>query len=157
MSAIWNYDWTGKSLLITQRRVKIDEQLSEVLDDRLGLRHILTRAHDTNTGERLMLTIQYELNPDEFDFENPEEIKEMAKLHWLHGVDTVDIVGSLGHGPKYHAHTRQTQGCGMPYRGGRIYFIIMGDVPGEDVDELLDELSVTQLASIRKQLAFILE
>lgn len=81
MSAIWNYDWTGKSLLITQRRVKIDEQLSEVLDDQLGLRHVLTRAHDTNTGERLILTIQYELNPDEFDFEDPEEIKEMAKLH----------------------------------------------------------------------------
>lgn len=81
MFAIWNYDWTGKSLLITQRRVKIDEQLSEVLDDQLGLRHVLTRAHDTNTGERLMLTIQYDLNPDEFDFEDPEEIKEMAKLH----------------------------------------------------------------------------
>ena len=112
MSAIWNYDWTGKSLLITQRRVKIDEQLSEVLDDRLGLRHVLTRAHDTNTGECLILTIQYELNPDEFEFEDPEEIKEMAKLHWLHEVDTVDIVGSLGHKPKYHAHTRQTQGRG---------------------------------------------
>lgn len=47
MPAICNFDWTGAPLTIMERKVKIDEQLTEVFDDRLGLRHVLTRAHHT--------------------------------------------------------------------------------------------------------------
>lgn len=52
-----SYDLTGIPFLIKKRPVKVDEQLSEILDDRLGLRHVLTRVRNIATGERLLLKI----------------------------------------------------------------------------------------------------
>lgn len=34
--------------------MKVDEQLMEVFDERMGLQHVLTRARNTETGESLL-------------------------------------------------------------------------------------------------------
>lgn len=79
MPAIWDFDWTGVSLVIMDKRVKIEEQPTEVFDERMGLQLVLTHAHNIETGEHLFSKIRYELDPDPLGFENPEKVKEIAK------------------------------------------------------------------------------
>lgn len=45
----------------------------------------------------------------------------------------------------------------MPFPGGSVWFLVLSTVPGDSVDEVCDELSDNQLASIKKQLASIFE
>lgn len=97
MPAIWDFDWTGVSLVIMDKRVKIEEQPTEVFDERMGLQLVLTHAHNIETGEHLFSKIRYELDPDPLGFENPEKVKEIAKKkkHFLHEVSIAKLVSFL--------------------------------------------------------------
>ncbi|KAB8275388.1 hypothetical protein BDV30DRAFT_236755 [Aspergillus minisclerotigenes] len=154
---IWNFDCTDTVIEFDGKEYKIKEQLTEVLDDRMGQRHVLALAENTKTAEPHMVKIRYELNPKYFDFDNPEEEKGIAIDHFSCEVDAAERLGDAGYGPKYVAHWGQYQGLRWPFGGGAVFFLVMGTVPGEDVDEIRDELSDAQLASIRSQLTRILE
>ncbi|KNG79960.1 hypothetical protein ANOM_011651 [Aspergillus nomiae NRRL 13137] len=121
---IWDFDCTGSVMRFDDKELKLNEQLTEVLDDRMGQRHVLAFADDIKTEERYLVKIRYD---------------------------------DAGYGPKYVAHWGQFQGSGWPFYGGAVFFLVMGTVPGEDVDEIRDELSDRQLDNIRSQLARILE
>lgn len=56
---MWDLDWTGVSLTIRERQVEVDEQLMEVFDERMGLQHVMTWAHNTETGENHLLKIKH--------------------------------------------------------------------------------------------------
>ncbi|KAE8332993.1 hypothetical protein BDV39DRAFT_199342 [Aspergillus sergii] len=144
---IWNFDCTGTVIEFDGKEYKIKEQLTEVL----------ALAENTKTAVPHMVKIRYELNPKYFDFENPEEEREIAIDHFSCEVVAAEGLGDAGYGPKYVAHWGQFQGLRWPFDGGAVFFLVMGTVPGEDVDEIRDELSDAQLASIRSQLARILE
>lgn len=81
----------------------------------------------------------------------------MPQEHFLHEVNASKL--ELEHGPKYLDHFIQDQLPGMPLAGFPINFLIMGPVPGENVEDIGNELTFTcnQAASIKKQLAYILE
>ncbi|KAK6837261.1 hypothetical protein RU639_001358 [Aspergillus parasiticus] len=154
---IWNFDCTGTVIKFDDKEIRVKEQLTEVLDDRMGQRHVLALAENTKTAEPHMVKIRYELNPEYFDFENPEEEREIAIDHFSCEVVAAQRLSDVRYGPKYVAHWGQFQGTGWPCHGGAVFFLVMGTVPGEDVDEIRDELSDAQLDSIRSQLARILE
>ncbi|KAE8402541.1 hypothetical protein BDV37DRAFT_272842 [Aspergillus pseudonomiae] len=154
---IWDFDCTGSVMRFDDKELKLNEQLTEVLDDRMGQRHVLAFADDIKTEERYLVKIRYELNPKYFDFEDPEEEREIAIDHFSCEVDAAQRLSDAGYGPKYVAHWGQFQGSGWPFYGGAVFFLVMGTVPGEDVNEIRDELSDRQLDSIRSQLARILE
>lgn len=56
----WAYDWEGRELLIRGRKVKIETQLTEWVDDVLAQRHVLTLARNLDKGIPIMLNITYE-------------------------------------------------------------------------------------------------
>lgn len=154
---IWGFDCAGTVIKFDDKEIKVKEQLTETLDDIMGQQHVLALAENTKTAETHMVKIRYELNPKYFDFDDPEEEKEIAIDHFSCEVHAAERLGNAGYGPKYVTHWRQIQGTGWPLDGGTVFFLVMGTVPGEDVDKIRDELSDRQLDSIRSQLARILE
>ncbi|KNG86317.1 hypothetical protein ANOM_005216 [Aspergillus nomiae NRRL 13137] len=131
---MWDYSLEGRVFDIEGRKLQIEEQLTESL-----------------------LKIRYELNPKDFDFEDPREVKEIAEERYCHEVEAAILLGERGLGPKYRTHETQYQEEWMPFPGGYIDFFVMQLPPGENVNEIQDELTNRQLESIRTQLAYILE
>ncbi|KAE8359947.1 hypothetical protein BDV27DRAFT_162131 [Aspergillus caelatus] len=136
---IWDFDCAGTVITFDDKEVKVQEQLTEVLDDRMGQQHVLALAENTKTAESHM------------------EEKKIAIDLFSCEVHAAERFGNAGYGPKYVAHWGQVQGTGWPLDGGTVFFLFMSTVPGEDVDEIRDELSDRKLHSIRRQLARILE
>jgi hypothetical protein len=174
VAEIWSFDFTGRKRTIKGRDIEIEQQLTEVLDDRMGQRQVLTLARYLDTNEPIMLKIRYEyvqanqsyiallttmsrLNPRLFGIEDVEENREVTETHYLHEIDTLETVEKIGHGPQFIDYATQEQGPEMPYPPGLVDFYMTTRVPGEKVGAIFDQLSHAQLASIRKQLAFILE
>lgn len=60
-STIWSFDWADRVRIIYKRRVKIEEQLTEMLDHRFGQRQALALARYLDGDcEPIMLKIRYE-------------------------------------------------------------------------------------------------
>lgn len=97
------------------------------------------------------------MDPSLFDIEDVEENKEISSRHVLFEIDLIERLGNIGHGPKLLDHARYNQTENHPCPGGTIYVIAMERIPGENVEDIEEDLSKTQLLSIRKQLAYILE
>ena len=55
---IWSFDCTGTVIKYDGKEYKIKEQLTEVLDDRMGQRHVLALAENTKTAEPHMVKIR---------------------------------------------------------------------------------------------------
>jgi serine/threonine protein kinase len=96
------------------------------------------------------------LDPEEFDIDDEDEHEELVANHAGHEVDLANFLYEIGHGPKLLDYYGYLQRENDPYKGGAMYFIAMEYVPGEDVDEIRDELTQDELLSIRRQLAYIL-
>lgn len=69
----------------------------------------------------------------------------------------INLLHQIGHGPKHIRSSYCIQPAGLPYPGEKISFTIMERVPGEDVNDLIDQLSTEERGSIRTQLAKILQ
>ncbi|RHZ62615.1 hypothetical protein CDV55_104452 [Aspergillus turcosus] len=164
----WKFDLTGRVRTILGRPIRIEEQLSELDDERYSERQVLTLARYMDTDEPIMLKIRYELRTDSFWGLRPknygitgkeylETIRQRADDDYLEEIKLVEDVEEIGHGPAYLAHASQRAGEMFPYPDGAVNFIIMTRVPGENVARIFETLSYEQLESIRRQLAFILE
>ncbi|KAI9929432.1 hypothetical protein ASPWEDRAFT_172912 [Aspergillus wentii DTO 134E9] len=134
-------DLTGLVQKIEGRPVKIEEQLTGSISD----------------SQSELLTTVSSLNPKWFSIEDPKENQDFAFDHFLHECDLVEIVHEIGHGPKYISHFSRKAGPKYPYPNGLVHFLIMSRVPGENVRDIFLGLSDEQLASIKRQLAYILE
>ncbi|RAK97939.1 uncharacterized protein BO80DRAFT_179776 [Aspergillus ibericus CBS 121593] len=154
---MWAFSLEGRVFDIEGRKLKIEEQLSEVLDRRMGQRHVLAKARNIENKLPSLLKIRYQLNPKYFDFDDPKEVLEIADQHYCHEVEATVLLGKAGLGPRYLAHETHYQPEWMPFPDGYVDFIVMQNPPGENVNEIQDELTDRQLASIRTQLAHILE
>ncbi|PYI05176.1 hypothetical protein BO78DRAFT_346135 [Aspergillus sclerotiicarbonarius CBS 121057] len=154
---MWAFSLEGRVFDIDGRKLKIEEQLSEVLDPRFGQRHVLAKTRNIDNKRPSLLKIRYQLNPKDFDFEDPEEVLELAEQHYCHEVDATVLLAKAGLGPQYLTHETHYQPEWMPFPDGYVDLIVMKPPPGENVDEIQDELTDRQLASIRTQLAHILE
>jgi hypothetical protein len=66
------------------------------------------------------------------------------------------LIHELRHGPEYKEHWTQKQGHAWSFPGGLIDCLIMGQVPGKNINTIYEDLSDEQLASIKSQLAKIL-
>lgn len=59
-STIWSFDWTARICIIWKKCVKIEEQLTEMLDHRFGQRQVLAQArYLAEDCEPIMLKIRY--------------------------------------------------------------------------------------------------
>ena len=154
---MWAFSLEGRVFEIEGRILKVEEQFSEVLDRRMGQRHVLAKARNTVTRLSFFIKIRYELNPKEFAFEDPTEILSIAEQHYCHEVQAAMLLAEKGFGPKYAAHETQDQPEWMPFPGGYVDFLVLHPPFGENVNKIQPELSNRQLASIRTQLARILE
>ncbi|RAL03492.1 uncharacterized protein BO80DRAFT_488488 [Aspergillus ibericus CBS 121593] len=155
---MWAYSLEGRVFDFDGRKLKIEEQLSEVLDMRMGQRHVLAKARNIDNQKPSLLKIRYQLDPKYFDFDDlNDEILEIAEQHYCHEVEATILLSKAGLGPKYLKHQTQDQPEWMPFPDGYVDFIVMKPPPGENLDEIHEELTDRQLASIRTQLAHILE
>lgn len=139
--------------------MKITEQLEEVLDDKTGQRHVMVQAYDLLTRRPLLIKIQYYLYPRAlFALKEPESVKaaQIDNQHFLHKTDAHRILSAFNLGPRYIDHFIQRQLPGMPLPGWPISFIIMGDVPGDNLADIRSQLLDDELESVKKQIAQIL-
>ncbi|OKL61738.1 hypothetical protein UA08_02817 [Talaromyces atroroseus] len=152
----WDYNWEGNRFRHKGVQYVIEEQLTEEENVELAQRHVLTLAHEIESGRQFMLKLSYDLDPEEFDIEDEDEHEEMVCDYSGFEADLVNFLHGIGHEPKLLDAYGYLQGENHPYESGAIYFIAMECVPGENVDEIRDELTKEELQSIRRQLAYIL-
>ncbi|OJI88500.1 hypothetical protein ASPTUDRAFT_61120 [Aspergillus tubingensis CBS 134.48] len=154
---MWDFSFRGRVFDIEGRKLKVVEQLTEFLDIEHGQRRVLTRVINLENKLESHLKIRYQLDPEDFEFDNPAEAEELAEEHYCHEVQITDLLGERGLGPKYYCHETQSQEDWMPFPNGYIDFLVMQIPPGENVEDIQDELTDQQLDSIRTQLAHTLE
>ncbi|GLA52554.1 hypothetical protein AnigIFM63604_009419 [Aspergillus niger] len=109
---MWNFSFTGRVLDIDGKKLKVWEQLTEFLDFELGQRRVLTRVINMENNLQSLLRICYELDPEDFDFDDSAEAgfaEELAEEHYCHEVQLTAILGERGLGPEYYHHETQFQ------------------------------------------------
>ncbi|GKZ32311.1 hypothetical protein AbraIFM66950_001627 [Aspergillus brasiliensis] len=154
---MWDFSFRGRVFDIDGKKLKVVKQLTEFLDFELGQRRVLTKVKNMENNLESLLKIRYQLDPEEFDFDDPADAEELAEEHYCHEVQLTALLGERGLGPKYYKHETQLQEDWMPFPDGYIDLLVMQIPPGENVDDIQDELTDQQLGSIRTQLAHILE
>jgi hypothetical protein len=97
------------------------------------------------------------IDPRPFGIEDLEENKDTVHEHVLFEMELIRLLHSIGHGPKLLGASYSPQASALPHPGGNVYSILLERVPGDDLDEIKDDLSYAQLRSVRKQLTRILE
>ncbi|PYI32286.1 hypothetical protein BP00DRAFT_435446 [Aspergillus indologenus CBS 114.80] len=158
---MWAFNLENRIITLAGNKLRIEEQLTEVLDYELGERSLLLKARSlAANGSLSLIKMRYQLNPRGFEIDTEETRKEVlhiAEHEFLHECDAIKLLGVAGLGPKYVDHLMCSQPKWMPFPGGYGHFLVMEVPPGENLDEIWDELSDCQLEGIRTQLARILE
>lgn len=156
---MWNFGLVGRTITLNGKTLKIEEQLSEVLDRRVGQRNALIKARNTENNIVSLIKMRYQIDPVSFDLDDTEkkQAKEDAWYHFCDEVEAARLLSDAGLGPQYLDHLSRNQPAWMPFPGGYADFLVMKVPPGQNLDEIQDELTDRQLASIRTQLAHILE
>lgn len=95
-------------------------------------------------------------DPEEFLSDNIEGNKEIVSNHVGLEVDLVDLLHTIGHGLKFIDLVEYEQGPEMPCPEGRLFCTFTKRVPGENFDEIRDQLSPEDLCAIRVQRTEIL-
>lgn len=95
--------------------------------------------------------------PEHFNLGNLEENRRRAMDDFLEEIKLVEDVDEIGHGPAYIDHVSQPAGPSFPNPDGYAHFIVMMRVPGENLNDIYEDLADVQLESIQLQLAYILE
>lgn len=73
-------------------------------------------------------------------------------------MEAVKIVHSINHGPMLLDWYSSPQPDNMPYpEKGIMDVYVIDDVPGENLDEIFEDLDWSHLGTIRAQLTYILE
>ncbi|OJJ77948.1 hypothetical protein ASPBRDRAFT_113408 [Aspergillus brasiliensis CBS 101740] len=152
---MWSFSFRDRVFDIENEYFKVVKQLTEDNDVGLGERKVLAVAK--RLDKTYLLKIRYQLDPEDCDLEDPDEILKVAEQSYCHEVEAIDLLSTHGYGPKYHNHETQKQPAWMPFPGGYLEFIVMEFPPGENVDDIQDELTDSQRKSIRTQLAQMLE
>lgn len=97
------------------------------------------------------------LHPGNFSLGDLAENNEMAESDYLLEIEMMEAVAEIGHGPAYIAHVASPQNETLPFPNGNIYLYVMTRAPGQDLEEIYEDLKDEQLESIRMQLVHILE
>ncbi|OJJ67635.1 hypothetical protein ASPBRDRAFT_660910 [Aspergillus brasiliensis CBS 101740] len=142
---MWDFNFRGRVFDIDGKKLKVVKQLTEFLDFELGQRRVLTKVKNMGNNLESLLKIRYQLDPGEFDFDDPADAEELAEEHYCHEVQLTALLGKRGLGPKYYKHETQFQEDWMPFPDGYIDFLVMQIPPGENVDDIQDELTDEQL------------
>ncbi|PYH84650.1 hypothetical protein BO82DRAFT_329390 [Aspergillus uvarum CBS 121591] len=157
---MWSFDLKGRVITLGERKLRIEDQLTEVLDQELGERSLLLKARNLESKAISLVRMRYQLNPRGFEMDTEDarrEVRQIAEHEFLHECDAVKLLGEAGLGPKYFDHFMCSQPNWMPFPGGYGHFLVMTVPPGESLEEISDELTDRQLDGIRTQLARILE
>ncbi|EEA23725.1 hypothetical protein TMatcc_006801 [Talaromyces marneffei ATCC 18224] len=157
---IWYRDLRGRTFEIgeddTEQNVKVVEMLTEGLDESMAQMLVRANGRIQETGTKVMVLISYDVKPDNFDIDDLEDLQADVKFHRGLEPDIIDLLFKIGHGPGRIDSCFYEQAEISPCPGGFIYLDAMEQVPGDDVEEIMDDLSDKELLSIRKQLAYIL-
>jgi hypothetical protein len=98
------------------------------------------------------------VNPRGFDIDDLQENRELCDDEYLGELETVKIVNGINHGPALLDWYTKRQSEDMPYpQKGIMDVYVMDLVPGENVDDIFDDLEWEHLRIIRAQLTYILE
>ncbi|OJJ95111.1 hypothetical protein ASPACDRAFT_1908436 [Aspergillus aculeatus ATCC 16872] len=157
---MWSFNLEGRVITLGGRKLRIQEQLTEVLDLELGERSLLLKARNLESQALSLIRMRYQLDPRGFEMDTEEakrEVREIAENEFLHECDVIKLLGDAGLGPRYADHFMCWQPSWMPFPGGYGHFLVMAVPPGENLDEINDELTDRQLDGILTQLARILE
>ncbi|QKX54852.1 uncharacterized protein TRUGW13939_01941 [Talaromyces rugulosus] len=158
----WKFDFTGRIEKLRRggqsKDMIIEEQLTKVENDFNAQRYALVLARRLDSGRRVLLKIRYDLNPRGFDIDDLQENRELCDDEYLGELETVKIVNSINHGPALLDWYTKRQSEDMPYpQKGIMDVYIMDLVPGENVDDIFEDLEWEHLRIIRAQLTYILE
>ncbi|RAK74669.1 uncharacterized protein BO72DRAFT_450546 [Aspergillus fijiensis CBS 313.89] len=157
---MWNFNLEGHTITLSGRKLRIEEQLTEVLDLELGERSVLLKARNLEKNVVSLIRMRYQLDPRGFELiseDDKKKVLHIAEQEFLYECEAIQLLGDAGLGPKYADHLICYQPDWMPFPGGYGHFLVMTVPPGDNLDEISDELTNRQLDSIRTQLARILE
>jgi hypothetical protein len=102
------------------------------------------------------LTKLTRLNPVTFtDIDDHD--RQVALKHFASEIAALEDASDSGHTPHFLAYDDTCQDHFMPYPGGYIRVIIMSKLPGQNVRQILLDLSEQERSIIRDQLASVLE
>ena len=79
--------------------------------------------------------------------------RQVALKHFANEIAALEDSSDSGHTPRFLAYDDTCQDHFMPYPGGYIRAIIMSKLPGQNVRQILLDLSEQERSIIRDQLA----
>ena len=83
--------------------------------------------------------------------------RQVALRRFASEITALEESSDSGHTPLFLAYDLTSQDHSMPYPGGYIQVIIMSKIPGQNVQQILFDLSEEERSIIRAQLASVLE
>ncbi|CRG91466.1 hypothetical protein PISL3812_08515 [Talaromyces islandicus] len=142
----WKFDFTGRVEKLTRngnsKDMIIEKQLTEVENEQSAQRNAL---------------IRYDLNPRGFDIDDLQENRALCEDDYLSELEIVETVHSINHGPALLDWYTKRQPEYMPYpKEGIMDVYVVSLVPGENLDEIFEDLGWEHLRVIRAQLTYIL-
>lgn len=107
---MWEFSLEGRVLNIHEKKFKVVEQLTEVLDQRMGQRNVLVKARNIENNIMSYMKICYQLDLKIFVFSDNKnkENMEIATDHFCHEVQAVMLLSEAGFRLVYISYKRQT-------------------------------------------------
>ena len=85
------------------------------------------------------------------------DIDDHDRLGFASEIAALEDSSDSGHTPHFLAYDKAFQDHPMPYPGGYIHVIVMSKLPGQNVRQILLNLSEQERSIIRDQLARVLD
>lgn len=97
------------------------------------------------------------VDPHPYGIGNPSTMQQAVENHVRCEKALICSFSVAGKAPCLLVSEAQRQTPTQPYSEGYVYYLAMTRLPGEEIDDIKNELSVRELQSIKRQLAKILE
>ncbi|KAI9770960.1 MAG: hypothetical protein M1840_002664 [Geoglossum simile] len=133
--------------------VRLSHGLSEHYVDNLGECVIVAQGKATGIDETVTVKLRADPKLVRVDDRNRHVAFEDFVLECAALEDSTDS----GHTPRFLGAGTTWQDSSMPYPDGYIHAIVMSTVPGQNVQQILLDLSESERDTIRVQLASVLE
>lgn len=77
---MWNFNLEGRTITLSGRKLRIEEQLTEVLDLELGERSVLLKARNLEKNVVSLIRMRYQLDPRGFELISEDDKKKVLHI-----------------------------------------------------------------------------
>ncbi|KAI9769704.1 MAG: hypothetical protein M1840_003941 [Geoglossum simile] len=145
------YRWTGKKISHEGGSVQLDKVLDRHMVYNLGESVIIARGRGNEGDRPIVAKLRVELGLDN----NVD--REAAERYFNDELAALKELGDSGGTPHLLASGVTAKSQSMPYPNGYIRVLIILEIPGQNVDNILLDLEEDERASMENQLANVLD